>query len=188
MIESFARFYDFTPDLIVGDLHPNYISTQWAKKQNIPFIQVQHHYAHILSTMCEHNLKETVLGIAWDGTGYGDDGTIWGGEFLACTQESYERVCSFEPFLLLGADASIKDIKRILASLLWDEMGDSADEHLLHYFDEKSLKLLKQIYTKKMNSPRCSSVGRLFDAVAVLCGMEGNVSYDGESGQMVVWI
>jgi len=185
MIESFARFYDFTPDLIVGDLHPNYISTQWAKKQNIPFIQVQHHYAHILSTMCEHNLKETVLGIAWDGTGYGDDGTIWGGEFLACTQESYERVCSFEPFLLLGADASIKDIKRILASLLWDEMGDSADEHLLHYFDEKSLKLLKQIYTKKMNSPRCSSVGRLFDAVAVLCGMEGNVSYDGESGLLI---
>jgi len=185
MIESFARFYDFTPDLIVGDLHPNYASTQWAKKQNIPFMQVQHHYAHILSTMCEHKLSEPVLGIAWDGTGYGDDGTIWGGEFLLCDQERYERVVSFEPFLLLGGDASIKEIKRILASLLWDAIGEDADEHLRAYFDEKSLKLLKQIYTKQINSPRCSSVGRLFDAVAVLCGMEDNVSYDGESGLLI---
>lgn len=185
MIENFVRFYDFTPDLIVGDLHPNYVSTQWAKKQNIPFVQVQHHYAHILSAMYEHKLSEPVLGIAWDGTGYGDDGTIWGGEFLLCDQERYERVISFEPFLLLGGDASIKEIKRILASLLWDTLGDAADVHLLDYFDEKSLKLLKQIYTKQINSPHCSSVGRLFDAVAVLCGMEGNVSYDGESGLLI---
>ena len=185
MIERFARFYDFTPDLIVGDLHPNYASTQWAKKQNLPFIQVQHHYAHILSTMCEHHLSEPVLGIAWDGTGYGDDGTIWGGEFLVCDQDGYERVASFEPFSLLGGDASIKEIKRILASLLWDVLGDEADTHLLNYFDEKSLKLLKQVYTKKINAPRCSSVGRLFDAVAVLCGMEGTVSYDGESGLLL---
>lgn len=185
MIENFSRFYDFTPDLIVGDLHPNYSSTQWAKKQNIPFLQVQHHYAHILSAMCEHHLSETVLGIAWDGTGYGDDGTIWGGEFLVCDQSGYERVASFEPFLLLGGDASIKEIKRILASLLWDALGDEADVWLLNYFDEKSLKRLKQIYTKKMNAPLCSSVGRLFDAVAVLCGMEETVSYDGESGLLI---
>lgn len=185
MIESFSRFYDFTPDLIVGDLHPNYVSTQWAKKQNIPFIQVQHHYAHILSAMCEHKLNEKVLGIAWDGTGYGDDGTIWGGEFLVCDHSSYERVASFEPFPLLGGDASIKEIKRILASVLWDVLGDEADVFLLDYFDEKSLKRLKHVYTKKINSPLCSSVGRLFDAVAVLCGMEGNVSYDGESGLLI---
>ncbi|ATB69518.1 NiFe hydrogenase metallocenter assembly protein HypF [Sulfurospirillum diekertiae] len=185
MIESFSRFYDFTPDLIVGDLHPNYVSTQWAKKQNIPFVQIQHHYAHILSAMCEHKLNEKVLGIAWDGTGYGDDGTIWGGEFLVCDQSGYERVASFEPFALLGGDASIKEIKRILASLLWDVLGDEADALLLDYFDEKSLKRLQQIYTKKIHSPLCSSVGRLFDAVAVLCGMEGNVSYDGESGLLI---
>jgi len=185
MIESFARFYDFTPELIVGDMHPNYVSTQWAKKQNIPFLQVQHHYAHILSTMCEHQLSEPVLGIAWDGTGYGDDGTIWGGEFLLCDQNGYERVAYFDPFLLLGGDASIKEIKRILASLLWDVLGDEADSHLLNYFDSTSLKLLKQIYTKKINAPQCSSVGRLFDAVAVLCGMEENVTYDGESGLLI---
>ena len=185
MIENFARFYDFTPDLIVSDLHPNYSSTVWAKKHAIPLLQVQHHYAHILSTLFEHHLSTPVLGVAWDGTGYGDDGTIWGGEFLVCNQKGYTRVASFEPFLLLGGDASIKEIRRILASLLWDVLGDAADTHLHAYFDDTSLKLLKQVYTKKINSPRCSSVGRLFDAVAVLCGMEGNVSYDGESGLLL---
>ena len=185
MIENFARFYDFTPDLIVSDLHPNYSSTVWAKKHAIPLLQVQHHYAHILSTLFEHHLSTPVLGVAWDGTGYGDDGTIWGGEFLVCDQKGYTRVASFEPFLLLGGDASIKEIRRILASLLWDVLGDAADTHLHAYFDDTSLKLLKQVYTKKINSPRCSSVGRLFDAVAVLCGMEGNVSYDGESGLLL---
>ena len=185
MIASFQTFYDLTFDLIVGDKHPQYVSTQWAKKQGIPFVQVQHHYAHILSVMCEHQLKGDVLGVAWDGTGYGDDGTIWGGEFLLCNENTYERVAFFEPFSLIGGDASIKDIKRILASLLWDDMGDEADALLLSYFSASSLKMLKLAYTKKINSPQCSSVGRLFDAVAVLCGLEGSVSYDGESGLLI---
>jgi hydrogenase maturation protein HypF len=182
MIDAFARFYDFKPDLIVGDLHPNYASTQWAKKQGIPFVQVQHHYAHILSAMCEYDLNEKVLGLAWDGTGYGDDGTIWGSECLICDKNGYERVASLEPFFLLGGDAGIKETRRILASMLWQSLGDAADSILLRYFDENSLKRLKQLYTKKINAPSCSSMGRLFDAVAVLCGMDGEVSYDGESG------
>lgn len=182
MIERFKSFYDFVPELIVGDLHPNYVSTQWAKKQKLPFMQVQHHYAHILSAMCEHRLDEKVLGVAWDGTGYGVDGTIWGGEFLVCDTHGFERVASFEPFLLLGGDASIKESRRVLASILWDV---NADDSLLAYFTPQELKSLKQLYTKKLNAPRCSSVGRLFDAVAVICGMHGRVSYDGESGLYV---
>lgn len=182
MIERFKSFYDFVPELIVGDLHPNYVSTQWAKKQKLPFMQVQHHYAHILSAMCEHRLDEKVLGVAWDGTGYGVDGTIWGGEFLVCDTHGFERVASFEPFLLLGGDASIKESRRVLASILWDV---NAEDALLAYFTPQELKSLKQLYTKKLNAPRCSSVGRLFDAVAVICGMHGRVSYDGESGLYV---
>lgn len=182
MIERFKSFYDFVPELIVGDLHPNYLSTQWAKKQKLPFVQVQHHYAHILSAMCEHRLEEKVLGIAWDGTGYGVDGTIWGGEFFVCDTHGFERVASFEPFLLLGGDASIKESRRVLASILWDV---NADDALLSYFTPSELKSLKQLHTKKLNAPLCSSVGRLFDAVAVLCGMHGRVSYDGESGLYV---
>ena len=185
MLKRFKHFYDFEPELIVADMHPNYFSAQWAKKQNIPCIFVQHHYAHILSVMCEHALDETVLGIAWDGTGYGEDGTIWGGEFLLCDTKTYERVAYFEPFLLLGGDASIKDTKRILASLLWDVLGDEADGFLHHYFDVPSLKRLKQVYSKKINTPLCSSVGRLFDAVAVLCGMHERISFDGESGLLL---
>lgn len=182
MIDDFTHFYNLKIDVIVGDMHPHYASTQWAKRQALPFHQVQHHYAHILSAMCEHKLDEKVLGIAWDGTGYGEDGTIWGGEFFVCDREGYERVASFEPFLLLGGDASIKDTKRILASLLWQSMGDEADSFLLTLFSEKTLHSLKQIYVKKVNAPWCSSVGRIFDAVAVLCGMHDEVSYDGESG------
>lgn len=182
MLQTFTSFYDFEPDLIVGDLHPQYASTQWAKQQAKPFVQVQHHYAHILATMFEHKMESKVLGIAWDGTGYGDDGTIWGGEFLLCDSHSYERVAYFEPFLLLGGDASIKDIRRILISLLFDNnINDFSSLSL----EASEIKLLKQIHAKKLNSPLCSSVGRLFDAVAVLCGLDHNVSYDGESGLFV---
>lgn len=181
-MDVFKSFYDFVPDLIVGDLHPTYASTSWAKAQNKPFVQVQHHYAHILSAMFEHHLDEKVLGIAWDGTGYGDDGTIWGGEFLVCDTHSYERVAYFEPFLLLGGDVSIKDIRRILLSLLFD-LGMNGTE--ITSFEENELRLLKQVHEKKLNAPLCSSVGRIFDAVAVLCGMEGRVSYDGESGLLI---
>lgn len=181
-MDVFKSFYNFEPDLIVGDLHPNYASTKWAKTQNKPFIQVQHHYAHILSAMFEHHLDEKVLGIAWDGTGYGDDGTIWGGEFLVCDTHSYERVAYFEPFSLLGGDASIKDIRRILLSILFDLGKDGVE---ITSFEAKELKFLKQVHEKKINSPLCSSVGRLFDAVAVLCGMDEKVSYDGESGLLI---
>lgn len=181
-LQSFKDFYDFEPDVIVGDMHPNYATTQWAKKQNKPFIQVQHHYAHILAVLYEHRLDEKVLGIAWDGTGYGDDGTIWGGEFLLCDTTSYERVAYFEPFSLLGADASIKDIRRILLSLLLDIGVENYQDTLL---DTQEIKLLKQIYNKKINTPQCSSVGRIFDAVAVLCGLSHKVSYDGESGLLL---
>lgn len=184
VIQTFESFYDFKPDVIVCDKHPNYISTQWAKKRQIPLIQVQHHYAHILSVLFEHKIDHDVLGIAWDGTGYGDDGTIWGGEFLVCNAKEYTRVAHFEPFLLLGGDASIKDIRRVLASILWDvdKEEEGIDTILLRYFEAKELKSLKQLHAKKLNAPVCSSVGRIFDAVALLCGCSPHVSYDGEGG------
>ena len=181
-LESFKKFYNFEPDLIVGDKHPSYESTKWAKKQNIPFIQVQHHYAHILACMFEHDIDEKVLGIAWDGTGYGDDGTIWGGEFLVCDRNNYERVAYFEPFLLLGGDASIKDIKRVALSMVLDCPKDKIYDDFLNQFSTSELNLLKQIHTKKLNAPKCSAVGRIFDMVAVICGVCDKVSYDGESG------
>lgn len=181
-LKTFKEFYDFEPDLIVCDKHPLYESTKWTKKQDIPFVQVQHHYAHILSCMLEHDIDEKVLGIAWDGTGYGDDGTIWGGEFFVCDRNEYERVAYFEPFSLLGGDASIKDIKRIALSIILDCEEDKIYNSFLSSFKKTELNLLKQMHKKALNSPNCSAVGRLFDMVAVIAGVCDKVSYDGESG------
>ncbi len=185
IIENFKKFYNFEPDLIVCDKHPRYESTIWAKSQNLPVKQVQHHYAHILSVMLEKKIDEKVLGIAWDGTGYGDDGTIWGGEFLLCDKEGYERVAHFEPFLLLGGEASIKDIKRVALSMILDCDEDKIYDDFFKKFKNSELKFLKQMHTKELNSPKCSAVGRLFDMVASICGVCSKVSYDGESGLII---
>ncbi len=186
VVETFQRFYDFEPDLVVCDRHPEYFSTKFANSLNIEVVRIQHHYAHILATMFEHNLSENVLGVAWDGTGYGDDGTVWGGEFFVCNKKSYKRVALFEPFLLLGGDKSIKDIKRISLSMIFDIVADTVElkefEAFLSSFGTSELKMLQAMHKKKLNSPLCSSVGRLFDAVAVFCGICPKASYDGESG------
>ncbi len=181
-LETFKKFYNFEPDLIVCDKHPLYETTKWTQKQSISYEQVQHHYAHILSCMFEHDIYEKVLGVTWDGTGYGDDGTIWGGEFFVCDRSRYERVAFFEPFLLLGSDASIKDIKRIALSMILDCKEDEIYSDFFATFSEKELNLLKQMHKKELNSPKCSAVGRLFDMVAVIAGVCSKVSYDGESG------
>ncbi len=120
-IETFKRFYDFEPDLIVCDKHPNYESTKWAKSQDIEVVQVQHHYAHMLSSMAEFNLDEKVLAFCFDGTGYGDDGNIWGVEkFFLGDKKEYERVNHFKYFKLLGGEKAIKEPKRVALSLLFD--------------------------------------------------------------------
>jgi hydrogenase maturation protein HypF len=181
-LETFKKFYNFEPDLIVCDKHPLYETTKWAKKQTSPYKQIQHHYAHILSCMFEHDIDEKVLGVAWDGTGYGDDGTIWGGEFFVCDRSKYKRVASFEPFLLLGGDASIRDIKRIALSMIFDCKDDEIYSNFFTTFSESELNLLKQMHKKELNSPKCSAVGRVFDMVAVIAGVCNKVSYDGESG------
>lgn len=182
MLKTFRDFYDFKPDLIVCDKHPLYESTKWAKLQNVPIVQVQHHYAHVLACMFEHDIDEQVLGVAWDGTGYGDDETIWGGEFLICDRDKYKRVAYFEPFLLLGGDASIRDIKRIALSMILDCEEDEIYMDFLGRFKTQELNLLKKMHKKALNSPKCSAVGRLFDMVGVVAGVCDRVSYDGKSG------
>ena len=187
-IETFKSFYNLRFDRIITDKHPSYMTTKWAKAQNVPIHQVQHHFAHIVATMFEHGLHEEVLGVAWDGTGYGDDGTIWGGEFFLCTTTSYERVGHFAPFKLLGGDASIKQIKRIAFSLLQEIPKEQWTTRALNFMESFPLsesKLLTKMYEKNLNSPLCSSVGRLFDAVAAIATGLEHVSYDGESGLII---
>ena len=125
-ITYFQQLYELKPVEVVCDLHPHYFSTQYAKQLQIPLTPVQHHYAHVLSCMADNNLKkrESVLGVAWDGTGYGFDGTIWGGEFLQLTDTYFYRVAHLKTFQLPGGEKAIEEPKRIAISLLYQVLGE----------------------------------------------------------------
>ena len=181
-LETFKRFYGFEPDVIVHDKHPLYETTKWAKQQNKPLVEVGHHLAHIYACKAEFGLVGDYLGFSFDGTGYGDDETLWGGEIFLGDKREY----SFKQIKLLGADRAIKEPRRVALSMLFDEL--SLDEVLeldlepIKAFSMSEIKMLHQSYTKNLNAPLSSSVGRLFDGVASLCGVAQKISYEGESG------
>ncbi|ACK67550.1 (NiFe) hydrogenase maturation protein HypF [Rippkaea orientalis PCC 8801] len=183
VMDSLKGLYDFEPQIIVCDAHPDYLSSQFAQSQGLPVIKVQHHYAHILSCMTEQGVKSPVLGVAWDGTGYGDDGTIWGGEFLLITEGNYQRVAHFEPFKLPGGDRAVKEPRRIALALIYQifESFDGLENlPLFDHFSIRELNLIKQMLSRNLNTPITSSVGRLFDGVASLLGICQDISFEGQ--------
>ncbi|MDY0191139.1 MAG: carbamoyltransferase HypF [Desulfuromonas sp.] len=189
-IDTFKRLYNFEPELIVHDLHPNYVPTRWAKQQNIPCKGVQHHYAHALSAMidCGIGLDHEIAAVCWDGSGYGDDGTVWGGEFLNCSYHGYRRFAHFKPFRLLGAEQAVKEPRRVALSLLFDLYGEQAmtlNNPTINSFSQDEIHILYQMHSKGLNSPLTSSAGRMFDAVASLLGIKQVLSYEGESGMLM---
>ncbi len=188
-IETFKRFYDFTPDILVCDKHPNYESTKWAKTQNIKLIQIQHHYAHVLSCMSEYNLNKDVLAFCFDGTGYGDDGNIWGGEVFIANNKEYKRVNHIKYFKLLGGEKSIKEPKRVALSLLFEvfslEEVLSLDNSCVKAFSTIEVKLMHAVWQKSLNTPLTSSVGRLFDAIASFASLTQTQTYEGETGLQI---
>lgn len=181
-LESFKRFYDFEPDVIVHDRHPDYETTKWAKKQNKKLLEVQHHLAHIYACKAEFGLSGDYLGFSFDGTGYGDEGTLWGGEIFAGDKRKY----SFKQIKLLGGAKAIKEPRRVALSMLFDKL--SLEEvlklelDLVKFFSLVEIKMLHQSYIKNLNAPKSSSVGRLFDAIASFSNIAQMVSYEGESG------
>ncbi len=182
-IETFGRFYDFEPDIIVHDIHPNYETTKWAQTQNKELIAVQHHLAHIYALKAEYNLQNNdYIGFSFDGTGYGLDKTLWGGEVFL----NDNRIYSFHPIALLGGAKAIKEPRRVALAALFEKYSLEELKHMslptLEAFSSTELQLLHQSYTKNINCPRTSSVGRLFDAIASLTGVLQNISYEGESG------
>jgi hydrogenase maturation protein HypF len=186
------ELYDFEPEVVVCDMHPRYETSRWAeefsRKREIPLKRIQHHYAHILSCMAENNLRERVLGIAWDGTGYGEDGTLWGGEFLEAGLEGYRRLAHLKPFRLLGGELAVKEPRRVALSLLFHIFGEDAfgvaEERKLG-FSERELQNLYIAWRKGINSPLSSSVGRLFDGIASLLGLRQVLSYEGQAAMLV---
>lgn len=169
-LQDWQQLYRFRPAELIHDMHPEYFSTQWAQGQGLPTTAVQHHHAHVMAGMLEHQwLDRPVLGVSWDGTGYGTDGTIWGGEFLACTAASLERVARLRPFRLPGGEAAVYEPWRTAVSVCrqLDEPFDRAAWSSWDIGPER-IASLRRIADRPQLSPTTTSAGRLFDAVAAL--------------------
>lgn len=183
IIYDFKNLYDVTPEHIIADLHPDYMSTKFAQNSSLNLIQVQHHFAHVLSCIAENRIQGEVLGISWDGTGYGVDGNIWGGEFFKVNKDKFERFAHFKYFPLPGGDEAIKEVWRIGASLLYLATNDK-EKVKLHYKDF-DVTIIMDLIDKKINSPLCSSVGRLFDGIASLIGLKQYSSFEGQAAMQL---
>lgn len=184
--------FDLAPAALACDVHPSYLSSQWAREQarkcNLPLVEVQHHHAHIASVMAEAiaagqlTTDARVLGIAFDGTGAGTDGTIWGGEFLVAGLADFERAAHLRTWALPGGVASVRDARRNAFALL-SELGlleHPGAARLLDGLDEQTRSVTAAMTERGINSPRTSSMGRLFDAAAAILGICGKATYEGE--------
>jgi hydrogenase maturation protein HypF len=182
-VDRMQRLFRFKPQLAVCDMHPDYLSTNFAQELNIPLVQVQHHHAHIASCMAEHKLDEKVIGISFDGTGYGTDGQIWGGEFFICDLNDFERISHFEYIPQPGGDIVTKQPWRMaLSYLMYYFESDITHkyEHIFKGVSTHDFELVKTMIKKRINCPLTSSAGRLFDAVSALLDICKKASYHAE--------
>ena len=184
-IHRFETLLEVEPEVAACDLHPKYNSTVVAEELGLPVVKIQHHYAHILSCMAENDRKEQVIGVAFDGTGYGTDGTIWGGELLLADYHGFERMGSIEPFLQIGGDISAKEGWRIAVSLIYQQTQDKEQTmeivKKLNLCSEPECKVLLAMADRKMNAVTSTSAGRLFDAVSAILGIRTKSTFEGEA-------
>lgn len=187
-VEHYLKLFQVEPEIIVADAHPGYLSTRWAQHyaddHNVPLVQVQHHHAHIASVMAENGIQpeQQVIGICFDGTGYGLDGTIWGGEVLLTDYQRFERVASLKPIPLAGGDAAVKRPYRVALAHLW-AAGLDWDEALacVQAGSAQEQRILQKQFETNLNTIPTSSMGRLFDAVASLVGVRQEVTYEAQA-------
>ena len=182
--DYFGRIFRIKPALIACDRHPAYLSRRWAEQQAMPLVEVQHHHAHIAAVMAEHGLvgDRPVIGFSFDGTGYGDDGAIWGGELLLADYAGYERSAHLAYFPLAGGDAAVQRPYRLALAYLWSA-GLAWQDALppVQACAEAERRVLRQQLEKNLNVIPTSSMGRLFDLVASLCGVRQTVNYEGQA-------
>ena len=184
VLDDLTRLYEIVPEVVGCDLHPDYLSTKRAREFKTPVVAVQHHYAHILSCMAENEVAPPVLGISWDGTGLGVDGTIWGGEFLLVDETSFKRVGYLRQFPLAGGDAAVREPRRSALGLLYQMYGEKCfDMQSLagDMFTANELTVLRGMLVNKVNTIPTSSAGRFFDAVASLLDLCHKATYEGEA-------
>jgi hydrogenase maturation protein HypF len=184
-IEHFERLFAVQPEVIVRDLHPDYLSTRYAlEREGVEVVGVQHHHAHLAACLAEHGHQGPAIGAIYDGTGYGPDGTVWGGELLAGGLPGYERAGALLPVRLPGGDAAIREPWRMACAWLMatgDGETPAIPQALRGQVDKADWEAIAELAASGLNSPLTSSVGRLFDAVAALCGIGLHVNYEGQA-------
>lgn len=180
-VNHFKKIFSFEPKLLVHDMHPEYTSTHFAEEFHIPKLAVQHHHAHIASCMAENKLKEMVIGISFDGTGYGTDGSIWGGEFLLCDFNDFKRIGHLSYVKMCGGEKSIREPYRMAISYIHEALDiDSANNVVEKLFGKNSTDLINLIH-KKINCVNTSSIGRFFDATASIILGINSITYEGQA-------
>ncbi|MCP4133773.1 MAG: carbamoyltransferase HypF [bacterium] len=188
-VDHFIKIFDAAPDVVVSDMHPGYLTTGFADElagDTLKRIKVQHHHAHIVSVMEEAELKGAVIGIAFDGTGYGTDGSLWGSEFLIAERGGFTRAGYFSSFPLPGGENAIRNVWKIGLSLLHKQFGRDIDFGLFPLIPEGPLSgSLMEIIEKKINSPLTCSIGRLFDGVSAILGLCDSISTEAEAAILV---
>lgn len=185
-VEDLLAFFRVRPERLACDLHPEYASTRLAERLasawGVPLIRVQHHHAHGAACAAEHGLRNPVLALAWDGTGYGTDGTIWGGEALRVEAGAFARMGYLKPFSLPGGEAAVRDPRRSALGLVVATLGPGGvPEPLRVAFEEAELGILQAMLARDLNCPKTSSLGRLFDAVAALSGLRMRPGFEGQA-------
>ncbi|MFN8500241.1 MAG: carbamoyltransferase HypF, partial [Anaerolineae bacterium] len=191
VIADFLRLYEAAPAAIAHDMHPAYVSTEWAQTISddgpraaaVARIPVQHHHAHLAACLADAGVEGTALGVTWDGTGYGPDGVIWGGEFLLGDATAYRRVAHLRPFRLPGGDAAVRQPRRVALALLWATLGEAASDNNLTaaLAAPAERRVFAQMIERGVNAPLTTSAGRLFDGIAALLGLHRDVTFEGQA-------
>ena len=186
-ISLYKRLFHIEPEVVAHDLHPDYLATKYAHELSesaMKLVPVQHHHAHIASCMADNGVESPVIGVAFDGTGMGVDGNIWGGEFLVADYRSFRRAGHLEYLPLPGGDAAIKRPYRTAIGYILTLLGENAlngDLPVMKEADDMEIEVIKRQIERKINSPLSSSVGRLFDAISALLGIRGETDYEGQA-------
>ncbi|MEZ5419864.1 MAG: hypothetical protein R2708_21320 [Vicinamibacterales bacterium] len=187
-LDSLERLYRVTPVAVAVDRHPDYLSTAYGRALGLPVTAVQHHYAHLAACMADNDLAGPVLGAVWDGTGYGDDGTVWGGEFLRATDVGFERVASLRPFRLIGGDRAAREPRRAalgVVAAMGPGMVARWRRQRPDVFADDEWRVLGRAEARGVNAPVTTSMGRLVDAVAGLAGVRDVMRFEGQAAMLL---
>ncbi len=182
-VDHFKNLYKIAPEKFIHDMNPDARTSKYSGETPAKHKPeaVQHHYAHILSVMAENKLAKKVLGLAFDGTGFGTDGTVWGGEFLVCDAHKFERAGYFKPFTAHNYDGAVKTVSKLALSAIYGMCGKKESGKIMKNIGEKESSIIFKALEAGVNTVKTSSLGRIFDVAAVMAGFEGKVSFEGEA-------